>query len=120
MLGVTGPSSATEGDTVSLTCRYDLGRDAIYSIKWYKDRHEVYRYVPTDTSDTKVFSSLGLVIDKDKTRPNLLVFKVTGPLASGEFGCEITVETPSFITLTRTHNLTIIGKPVPLVIAPRP
>jgi len=60
MLGVSGPSSATEGDTVSLACRYDLGRDAIYSIKWYKDRHEVYRYVPTDTSDTKVFSSPGV------------------------------------------------------------
>ena len=30
MLGITGPRSVNVGDDLTLTCRYDLGRDAIY------------------------------------------------------------------------------------------
>jgi hypothetical protein len=26
------------GDTIELICKYDVGRDAIYSVKWYKVR----------------------------------------------------------------------------------
>ena len=44
MIGVSGPESVNEGETITLTCRYDLGRDAIYSMKWYKSGQEVYRY----------------------------------------------------------------------------
>ena len=32
MLGITGPTSVNVGDTLTLTCRYDLGRDAIYRL----------------------------------------------------------------------------------------
>ena len=32
MLGITGPRSVNVGDDLTLTCRYDLGRDAIYRL----------------------------------------------------------------------------------------
>lgn len=66
MLGVSGPKSVNAGDTVTLTCRYDLGRDAIYSMKWYKDHHEVYRYIPTDSPEYKSFNVPGIEIDVTK------------------------------------------------------
>ena len=62
MLGITGPESVNEGDTISLTCRYDLGRDAIYSMKWFKDNEELYRYIPTDNPEYKEFDSPGIKI----------------------------------------------------------
>lgn len=109
MLGIAGPESVNEGDTISLTCRYDLERDAIYSMKWFKDGMELYRYIPTDTPKFKDFDTPGIKLESDASRPNMLVFKVDGPLASGEYSCEITVETPTFLTLDRSHNLTVIG-----------
>ena len=48
MLEIVGPKLVNMGEVVTLVCRYDLGKDAVYSIKWYKDDHEIYRYVPTD------------------------------------------------------------------------
>ncbi len=111
MLGINGPRSVNEGDVVTLTCLYDLGRDAIYSMKWYKNRDEIYRYVPTDNPEFKEFAVPGVSVDSEATRPNQLVIKIGGPLASGVYGCEITVETPSFMTKSETHNLTVIVPP---------
>jgi len=36
MLGVGGPDWVHSGDEVELVCKYDLGREHIYSVKWYK------------------------------------------------------------------------------------
>ncbi len=40
----------------------------------------------------------------------MLVARVLNPLASGVYKCEITVETPSFVTLEEAHTLTVVGK----------
>ena len=63
MLGITGPTSVNVGDTLTLTCRYDLGRDAIYTVKWYKDGREVYRYVPGGSAEFKYFGAPGIEVD---------------------------------------------------------
>ena len=63
MVDVTGPDWANEGDVITLICRYDLGRDAIYSMKWYKDEQEIYRYVPTDKPEYSTFQIQGIVVD---------------------------------------------------------
>jgi hypothetical protein len=34
---------------------------------------------------------------------------VTGPLGTGTYRCEITTETPSFVTLERRKNITVVG-----------
>nr|XP_040574662.1 cell adhesion molecule 2-like [Lepeophtheirus salmonis] len=111
MLGVDGPSWINLGDTVTLTCRYDLGRDAIYSMKWYKDSKELYKYIPTYKPEYITFKQPGIIIDEESTRPNQLVFKVESPLGSGQYSCEITIETPSFRTYNKTSNLTVIVPP---------
>ena len=61
--GVNGPPSVNEGDTVTMTCRYDLGRDLLYSMKWFKEGSgEIFRYVPTDEPSIKVFQAKGIDI----------------------------------------------------------
>lgn len=109
--GVFGPRWVNEGDQVKIECRYDLGRDVVYSIKWYKDSQEIYRYVPTDQPEYKSFPSKGIKVDEAKTRPNQLVIRVTGPLGSGNYGCEVTIETPSFVTLDKSTNITVVVPP---------
>ena len=42
MLDIVGPPLVSMGEKVTLVCRYDLGKDAVYSIKWYKDNDEIY------------------------------------------------------------------------------
>ena len=33
------------GESVLLKCDYDLQSEKLYSLKWYKDNHEFYRYL---------------------------------------------------------------------------
>lgn len=63
MIEVQGPSLINSGDTVTLACRYDLGKDALYSMKWYKDDQEIYRYVPTDQPESHVFGVPGVAVN---------------------------------------------------------
>jgi hypothetical protein len=41
------PDFKRVGEMAALLCNYSLGeRDRLYSVKWYKDDEEFYRYVP--------------------------------------------------------------------------
>ena len=42
----------------------------------------------------------------------MLVVLVTGPLGSGSYKCEVTIETPSFVTLSEKANLTVMTPPL--------
>ena len=41
--------------------------------------------------------------------PNRLVVKMDGAFGSGVYKCEITIETPVFLTLDISKNITVIG-----------
>lgn len=54
------PKHVVTGADAQLECRYDLGGDALYSVKWYKDGNEFYRYVPRDMPPAQVFKLPGV------------------------------------------------------------
>ena len=37
--------------------------DKLYSIKWYRNGHEFYRYIPTDNPKTTIFNGNGINVD---------------------------------------------------------
>lgn len=57
------PKYTVRGQNIILECRYHLGIDTLYSVKWYKDGYEFYRYVPRDTPPAQVFQQPGVYID---------------------------------------------------------
>ena len=60
-----------------------LGRDAMYSIKWFKDNAELYRYIPTNQPQYKSFQTPGALVDETLSKPNMLMLRITGPLGKG-------------------------------------
>ena len=54
---------AIVGHSVSLLCDYDLERQSLYQVKWYKGRHEFYRYSPGEHSKKKIFLVKNLDVD---------------------------------------------------------
>lgn len=46
-----------------LECNYDLDDDVLYSVKWYKDLREFYRYIPQEIPSATVFTETGLKVD---------------------------------------------------------
>lgn len=49
--------------SVTLNCQYDTGGDSLYSVKWYKDEHEFFRYTPGLNPKTLVFDLDGVNVD---------------------------------------------------------
>ena len=45
MVNVVVPKYPTARGRASLTCNYELGNDKLYSVKWYRDGSEFYRYL---------------------------------------------------------------------------
>ena len=41
------PSVVQKGDKVDLRCNFQLSGEAMYSLKWYRDNVEFYRYIPS-------------------------------------------------------------------------
>lgn len=40
-----------------------MNGEALYSVKWYKDGYEFYRYVPRDHPPAQVFDQNGVNVD---------------------------------------------------------
>ncbi|GIY04330.1 uncharacterized protein CDAR_505571 [Caerostris darwini] len=63
------PTPVVAGESVMLKCRYELGNETLYSVKWYKNMGEFFRYVPASDPPFKTFRQVG--IDVDRTRLSL-------------------------------------------------
>jgi len=110
MLGIDGPKWAHSGDTKELVCKYNLEKQPIYSLKWYKDDREVWRYEPRGEPNTiKVFPHPDITLSQ-ATRPHKLVVELGGARSSGQYRCEISVER-TFLTRSVTHNITVVVPP---------
>lgn len=57
------PRAVRLGHSVTLGCEYDLEDAALYSVKWYRNNEEFYRYVPKEEPPIRVFTSPGVTID---------------------------------------------------------
>lgn len=63
MIEVRVPNYTVKDNTVTLECHYDAEDEKLYSIKWYKDGHEFYRYLPRDTPPASIFIQNGITVD---------------------------------------------------------
>lgn len=57
------PNYVIKGATAQLECLYDLDGEALYSVKWYKDGNEFYRYLPRDSPPGQTFRLPGVAVD---------------------------------------------------------
>ncbi|KAI8422469.1 hypothetical protein MSG28_006294 [Choristoneura fumiferana] len=56
------PSHVAEGSEAVLSCKYELGKQHLYAVKWFKDDREFYRYQPV-TNGTQAFTEKGVSVD---------------------------------------------------------
>lgn len=50
------PEAVKIGSSVTLICDYDLESVALYSIKWYRNDEEFYRYTPKESPPSQTFT----------------------------------------------------------------
>lgn len=98
LLRLDVPSIMRRGEATWLNCSYELERDQLYSIKWYKNNVEIYRYLPSETPRVKVYNMPGIHIDVSRSNISDLYLNDTDLNSEGKYRCEVSAESPSFQT----------------------
>lgn len=57
------PNLIMRNKSATLGCKFEMEGESLYSVKWYKDGFEFYRYVPRDMPPAQVFPLPGIDID---------------------------------------------------------
>lgn len=57
------PAYEREGGRTLLGCLYDMEGEALYSVKWYKDGREFFRFVPKNNPQMSFFIRPGVHVD---------------------------------------------------------
>lgn len=96
---------------VQLECRFDMEGETLYSVKWYKDGHEFYRFVPTDTPKQFNFQVHGVHVLMNNSTETLVVLRNVTLATSGRFRCEVSAEGPSFQTVSDHGDMTVVALP---------
>lgn len=63
LTGLRVPKYAILGQAVQLECPYEMEGDELYSVRWYKDGNEFYRFVPRDKPEMQVFPQRGVSVN---------------------------------------------------------
>ncbi|KAJ2949900.1 hypothetical protein O0L34_g11219 [Tuta absoluta] len=98
-VAVSAPSQAAVGKEAIFGCQYEIGDDdLLYSVKWYKDGREIYRYMPRNPPGFTLlqFSAPGVNVDLSRSSPDVMILTNLQRESAGVYRCEVTGEAPVF------------------------
>ncbi|KAF4531866.1 hypothetical protein B566_EDAN000894 [Ephemera danica] len=110
LVNVTVPRYAELNSSVALGCHFDLSGNTLYSVKWYKDDHEFYRYMPSYEPKNLVFPQNGINLDDQRSGMNQVTLRGVNFNSTGAYRCEVSTEGPNFATVVSTEAMTVRGK----------
>lgn len=129
MIEVRVPNYTVKDSVVKLECHYDMDDEKLYSVKWYKDGHEFYRYLPRDHPPATLFPQNGITVDVrtpnyesessvienfslqqlHNSSDSLVVLQSVNLSSSGRYRCEVSGEAPSFNTVDGYGDMVVVG-----------
>ncbi|GLV42261.1 beaten path IV [Carabus blaptoides fortunei] len=108
---VSVPHYRVPGDMAQLQCDYELGEDTLYSVKWYKDHEEFYRYVPKSSPPQHSYKVDGLQVDLPLSGSRKVVLRSLNLKSSGLYRCEVSAEAPSFASAQSESRMEVVYLP---------
>ncbi|XP_040173693.1 phosphatidylinositol 3-kinase 2-like [Anopheles arabiensis] len=105
------PVAVLVGTSATLICECDLPDDELYSVKWYKGKHEFFRYTSKEIPSIKIFPKAGISVNVNLSNASHLVLVNVEPQSSGKYSCEITEAAPSFHTKIATRTMNVVDLP---------
>ncbi|XP_015916785.1 cell adhesion molecule 3 [Parasteatoda tepidariorum] len=90
------PDLLVPGDSAYLTCLYDLGGEKLYSVKWYKNDQEFYRFFPSLNPQYMAFEAPGIYVDLSKSGRSTVYLRNVSLETEGRFTCQVSADEPFF------------------------
>ncbi|XP_065342442.1 uncharacterized protein LOC135941088 isoform X2 [Cloeon dipterum] len=111
LMEVRIPKHIARDESARLECKYDLGQEPLYSVKWYKDGNEFYRYVPQERPQVQIFTLPGVIVDLHNSSESTVVLSRVDLISSGIYKCEVSAEAPSFQTVSERGHMIVVAMP---------
>jgi len=111
LLELNVPSHKLVGEEAVLECKFDMEADSLYSVKWYRNEQEFYRFVPNDRPKLQIFPQDGIRVERSKSSKHTVVLFDLQLEASGTYRCEVSAEAPSFRTKHREAVMMVVQEP---------
>ncbi|XP_040575853.2 uncharacterized protein [Lepeophtheirus salmonis] len=111
MLRVSVPDPLILGSAADLFCDFDMEGAQLYSVKWYKNGKEFFRYMADEIDPIDTLNVHGIYVDKGKSSANRVHLKFVRWSTEGRYKCEVTAGKPSYDTIVNTSNARIVAAP---------
>ncbi|KAL6260902.1 hypothetical protein P5V15_008430 [Pogonomyrmex californicus] len=111
MLNLIVPQHVVLGQNISLECNFNLDGEKLYSVKWYKDGNEFYRFVPQEKPPVMVFVHPGVTTNIHDSTQRTVVLRSVNLMSTGRYRCEVSAEAPSFQTVSDHSDMTVVALP---------
>jgi len=106
------PPHALKGHQAVLRCNYDMEGDDLYSVKWYFNQKEFYRFIPSDNPKVTIFNHhKGVKVNARLSTEREVVLDNVDFTTTGEYRCEVSGDAPMFQTATITGILFVVDLP---------
>ncbi|CAB3235852.1 unnamed protein product [Arctia plantaginis] len=96
IVGISVPNLKQRGESATLTCDYDLEGGKLYSVKWYRDNEEFYRFMPRLRPPQHAHKLDGVKVDLEKSTARRVHLRDLTLKSRGLYRCEVSEEAPSF------------------------
>ncbi|GBP14685.1 hypothetical protein EVAR_9593_1 [Eumeta japonica] len=93
---VSVPEARARGSSATLACDFELEGARLYSVKWYKDNEEFYRYMPRVRPPQHAYQLDGITVDLDKSSARRVYLRNLTLRSRGLYRCEVSEEAPAF------------------------
>ncbi|XP_077563933.1 uncharacterized protein LOC144179448 [Haemaphysalis longicornis] len=107
LLEMSAPSAAILGRGMWLNCSFDLESDELYSVKWYKNDTEFYRYIPRDNPPAQNYDLPGVVVDMSRSGEGHVFVAHVNLSSEGNYRCEASAEAPQFQTVSAEKEVKV-------------
>ena len=112
MMEMMVPEQVILGEMASLHCMYDMEGEELYSVKWYKNGHEFFRYIPGDREQRiTTFSLPGLAVERSQSDSHRVRLRKVNLATTGRYRCEVSAEAPLFNTVSQSKRLEVVALP---------
>ncbi|XP_026328542.1 uncharacterized protein LOC113236608 [Hyposmocoma kahamanoa] len=108
---VSVPPYRIRGQVAILECDYELDNDGLYSVKWYRDNEEFYRYMPKFDPPKHAYKLDGVKVDLQKSDDRKVVLHQVTLKTTGLYRCEVSAEAPSFASAAGEGRMEVIYLP---------
>uniref|UniRef100_A0A0C9RI65 CEACAM6_0 protein n=1 Tax=Fopius arisanus TaxID=64838 RepID=A0A0C9RI65_9HYME len=111
LLSISIPPYTFRGENARLVCSYDLESEKLYSVSWYKDNEEFYKYVPSSDRSQHSYQVEGIEVDHHNSNSQKVILKHVTLDSAGLYKCEVSAEAPSFLSVKGKGYMEVIALP---------